>query len=343
MSEQVVTWGENGSFSFANTSSEYAGPISDNVSSLWVVVADNSYPLRENPEIMYFLDPNDGSKLRTYDFSWLWWDETEFKRGYKYHGGPTNATFNKGRLYCDGLSFCMKHCLDPYQEKDEDMTLWYNGNGDNIGDRFNEPGRGADAWLCSGGSGAPWVYGFSADANAFSMFSAYDLGAVSFGLLAPDGRGINYFAFAGEAATGLKYGQLIVDCGGAFDGIYCDNPSSESFKYGLWYVGHDSIKGDISNAIGVADNTPAAFSVAQNVPNPFNPTTTISFTLAEPGKVTIEVFNSAGQRVETLVNTSMSAGVHSIAWNASKHAAGMYFYTVKSGDFSKTMKMTLLK
>jgi hypothetical protein len=342
MSEQVITWGENGMFTFANTSQSYFGPISDNVSSLWVIVGDNSYPLRENPEIMYYLDPNDGSKLRTYDFSWLWWDETEFKRGFKYHGGPTNGNFSKGRIYCSGWSHCLKHCIDPYQEKDEDVTVWYNGEGDHIGDRFDEPNRTTDAWLCSGGSGAPWVYDFNADTNGFSVFSSYDLGAVSFGLLAPDGRGVGYFALPGDTAK-MKYGQIFLDCDSAFDGMYCDNPPDATYPLGLWYVAHDSIKGDISNAIGVADNTPAAFSVAQNVPNPFNPTTTISFTLAKPGKVTVEVFNSAGQRVETLANASMSAGVHSVAWNASKHAAGMYFYTVKSGDFSRTMKMTLLK
>lgn len=343
LSEQVLTWGENGVFTFANTSANYPGPISDNVSSLWVIVGDNSYPLRENPEIMYYLDPNDGTKLRTYDFSWLWWDETEFKRGFKYHGGPTIANFSQGRIYCSGWSHCLKHCIDPYQENDADVTLWYNGEGDHVGDRFDEPTRTTDAWLCSGGSGGPWVYDFNADANGFSMLSAYDLGAVSFGLIAPDGRGITtYFALPGDTAK-IKYGQVILDCDSAFDGIYCDNPPDASYPTALWYVAHDSIKGDISNAIGVADNTPAAFSVAQNVPNPFNPSTTISFTLAKPGKVTVEVFNSAGQRVETLTNASMSAGVHSIAWNASKHAAGMYFYTVKSGDFSRTMKMTLLK
>jgi flagellar hook assembly protein FlgD len=51
----------------------------------------------------------------------------------------------------------------------------------------------------------------------------------------------------------------------------------------------------------------------------------------------------AGQKVETIASGAMSAGSHSVTWNASKYSAGMYFYTVKSGEFSKTMKMTLLK
>ncbi len=122
-----------------------------------------------------------------------------------------------------------------------------------------------------------------------------------------------------------------------------DDAASKKFFTGTWYVAHDSIKGVITNQVGVADEIPSAFSVAQNTPNPFNPTTTISFTLAKAGKTTVEVFNAAGQKVATIMNANLSAGSHSVTWNAAKFSAGVYFYTVKSGDFSKTMKMTLLK
>ena len=112
---------------------------------------------------------------------------------------------------------------------------------------------------------------------------------------------------------------------------------------GTWFSGHDSIKGIITSGVGVDEEAPAAISVAQNAPNPFNPTTTISFSLAEAGTVTIDVFNIAGQKVDTIVNEFMDAGSHSVVFDASEFSAGVYFYTVKSGDFSKTMKMTLVK
>ena len=51
----------------------------------------------------------------------------------------------------------------------------------------------------------------------------------------------------------------------------------------------------------------------------------------------------AGQKVDTIVNEFMNAGSQSIVWNASDFSAGVYFYTVKSGDYSKTIKMTLIK
>ena len=347
LSEQVMEFGEDGMFTVKNTSASYSGPISDNVSSLWIINGDNSYPESYNPEALYYVDPDTGSLLREYDFSWLWWDPAEIARaletGDKYHGGPTYANFSDGRIYNSGWSFCLKHCIDPYQEDDEDVTLWYNGNGDYIGDRFFEPDRGAKAWFCSAGSGAPWPYDYAADKNHFSIFSSYDLGALSFGLIAPDGTGVKYFALPGETAA-IKYGQLFVDNGSAFDGIYCDNTADETMKTSLWYVAHDSIKGILTaSSVSVDEASPAAFSVAQNAPNPFNPSTTISFTIPQAGTVSVDVFSVSGQKVATVANEFMNAGSHSVTWEADGLSAGVYFYTVKSGEFSRTMKMTLLK
>jgi hypothetical protein len=83
--------------------------------------------------------------------------------------------------------------------------------------------------------------------------------------------------------------------------------------------------------------------VAQNTPNPFNPSTSIRFSLAKPGTVTLSIFNSAGQKVETPVNAVLGAGTHRVTWNAAKFSAGVYYYTVTSGGHSRTMKMTLLR
>ena len=86
-----------------------------------------------------------------------------------------------------------------------------------------------------------------------------------------------------------------------------------------------------------------SFILMQNSPNPFNPVTTIRFTLPDAGIVIIDVYNMAGQKVKTIVNEFMSAGSHSVMWNASGFSAGVYFCTVQTEGISKTMKMTLLK
>ncbi|MFO7897056.1 MAG: FlgD immunoglobulin-like domain containing protein [Candidatus Cloacimonadales bacterium] len=86
-----------------------------------------------------------------------------------------------------------------------------------------------------------------------------------------------------------------------------------------------------------------------NYPNPFNPTTTISFNLPSDSDVLVEVYNVKGQKVKTLLNEKMVAGSNSVFWNGednngSKVSSGVYLYRVKTDDFvSKTARMLILK
>ncbi|MCK4639735.1 MAG: T9SS type A sorting domain-containing protein [Candidatus Marinimicrobia bacterium] len=76
----------------------------------------------------------------------------------------------------------------------------------------------------------------------------------------------------------------------------------------------------------------------QNYPNPFNPTTTIRYHLPESGFTTIEVFNIAGQLIETLVREHKSSGFHSVEWNTPNAGSGIYFYRMKIGNFIDVKK-----
>ena len=78
-------------------------------------------------------------------------------------------------------------------------------------------------------------------------------------------------------------------------------------------------------------------------PNPFNPTTTITFTLPRNGITTARVYNVTGQAVTTLVNGSLDAGHHALTWDASGCAAGPYFCRIISGNHHGVVKMTLVK
>jgi hypothetical protein len=88
---------------------------------------------------------------------------------------------------------------------------------------------------------------------------------------------------------------------------------------------------------------PDVYSVNQNFPNPFNAKTSIAFGLPTDNNVTINIYNVAGQLVETMDLGHMFAGNHSVVWDASDVASGVYFYKVSAGNFNETMKMTLLK
>jgi hypothetical protein len=78
-------------------------------------------------------------------------------------------------------------------------------------------------------------------------------------------------------------------------------------------------------------------------PNPANPVTTITYSLASPTKVRLDIFAVNGQKVATLVEGSVSAGVHSVKFDGSRYGSGLYFYRLASDRFTKTGKMLLLK
>ncbi|UCF65509.1 MAG: T9SS type A sorting domain-containing protein, partial [bacterium] len=84
-------------------------------------------------------------------------------------------------------------------------------------------------------------------------------------------------------------------------------------------------------------------SLLQNYPNPFNPTTVISYQLAASGPVKLTVHNLIGQKVATLVDERQTAGVHSVVWNASGLASGVYLYRLEAGNYVAIRKMISMR
>lgn len=85
------------------------------------------------------------------------------------------------------------------------------------------------------------------------------------------------------------------------------------------------------------------FNLEQNYPNPFNPSTSINYTLAERTTVNLKVYDVLGKEVATLVNDSQDAGKHTVSFDASNLASGLYIYTLNAGNFTSSRKMMLLK
>jgi len=90
-------------------------------------------------------------------------------------------------------------------------------------------------------------------------------------------------------------------------------------------------------------NNPKSYRLSQNYPNPFNASTKIEYTIADANFVQLKLYDVLGKEIKTLVSERMSAGKHTVYFDASDLASGIYVYQIKAGDFNDMKKMTLLK
>jgi hypothetical protein len=172
--------------------------------------------------------------------------------------------------------------------------------------------------------------------------------AENFGEESPDG-----FLIAHTDGSG-NYSMENVLNGSYKLGIYFSGYSSEpAMRY--FGIAGDAITGQdfvLSPGTAVASQDrflqPRRINLAQNFPNPFNPSTTIRFELPAASVVNITIFNSSGQKIKTLVNRYYSAGQHQIQWDGrndagEKVASGVYFYQLNSNHDNQVMKMIFAK
>jgi predicted extracellular nuclease len=121
------------------------------------------------------------------------------------------------------------------------------------------------------------------------------------------------------------------------------------YSFGLYKIEPRGNEDIAINPVGVSEEYfGGKFGLAQNVPNPFNPKTSIAFNLTSPGDVTLEVFDVAGHRVATLIDRRMEAGTHVAHWDGTtgegeRAASGVYFYKLSANDRETSKKMVLLK
>ncbi len=133
---------------------------------------------------------------------------------------------------------------------------------------------------------------------------------------------------------------------------YSDSDIEEGNTY-EYKVAAVDINGNEGIASGIVGETtllslnnssiPETFTLYKPYPNPFNPITTISFSVPEPSNVTIEVFNLNGIKVSTLVNKAMQPGFHEVSWNAESQISGIYFVKMISNEYINTQRTMLVK
>jgi hypothetical protein len=106
-------------------------------------------------------------------------------------------------------------------------------------------------------------------------------------------------------------------------------------KHSYKYIPLTKIKEDLSLI--------NSYSLSNNYPNPFNPTTNIKYSIASRQFVELKVFNVLGQEIETLINEEKASGNYEIEFNAANLPSGVYFYRIQAGSFCRVKKMLLIK
>jgi hypothetical protein len=101
--------------------------------------------------------------------------------------------------------------------------------------------------------------------------------------------------------------------------------------------------GTITSAKDKLVGTLAKYTLCQNFPNPFNPSTKIQYSIPKDGFVTLRVFDLLGKEVATLVSEKQSAGIHVVEFNGSHFPSGIYFYRLQTDKFVETQKFVLLR
>ncbi len=106
---------------------------------------------------------------------------------------------------------------------------------------------------------------------------------------------------------------------------------------------------NVTSVDGTVDSSiPVTYELGANYPNPFNPSTNITFAMPEDGNVKITIFNMLGQKIKTLLNENRVAGQYEVTWNGTDQSgdivgSGMYFYQMRTQNVVLTRKMILLK
>lgn len=135
--------------------------------------------------------------------------------------------------------------------------------------------------------------------------------------------------------TGVRQGIMTLS-------PYNDDTSWQSPRFWVhtWIGERDEV------LLGIDDTEdPLAYTyhLAQNYPNPFNPETTIRYNLAKASPVKLQIYNTLGQKVATLINENQAPGAHQVRFNGRNLPSGIYFYRIEAGDFVQVKKMVLMK
>ena len=303
------------------------------------------------------------------------WDMTDLflydNQGADRVGGPMElSAFYDGSPDPWGLTMTSHHTSVIARFGYDGNLRWANRNGDGFGD--------TRAYNAEDGTFSPLLYGHTeAPTFKYSLFSAPDgwvsvcengRDAVAFGaMLGEDGSGLFKFEPKNAPITWSQY-VCVVDDDTAWDGVHMqiggifqaniafndwvtDKTLNITPTHPLVHFPYDQKKVSLGMPTAVAEvggAVPAGYSVSDAYPNPFNPETTVHFSLPWEVDVRVTVYNEQGQKVATLADERLGPGNFDITWDGTDDsgaavASGVYLYRIEAPDLRLNKKVTFLK
>lgn len=273
----------------------------------------------------------------------LWWDNRDgnYELYYKRSTDFGNSWGTDTRLTIDNASseFCnlsnsgsVVH-VTWNDNRDGNQEIYYK-RSTNAGLTWgadirltNDPGTSRRSFALPSGEYLHIAWGDNRDGNYEIYYKRSTDKGVTWG---PDTRLTNNSAISERPFLSLS--GLVVNV------LWHDNRDG---NYEIYYK-----RDSTGNPIGInvlSTETPRSFSLAQNYPNPFNPVTKIKFEVQAFSNLKITLHDIQGKEILTLINNKLNAGSYEIDFNGTNFATGVYFYTLKAGEFSETKKMILIK
>jgi hypothetical protein len=245
------------------------------------------------------------------------------------------------------------------------FDITHNGHEDVFVARLNRTGSTLFYATFLGGDSADWghdiamadfgsacVTGYTESADfptttgAFSTTHAGGYVDAFVARLDPTGGSLAYSTFLGGSSPDGGYALALDDYGYAYvsGAAEADFPTT-SGAYDVTFNGEYDV---FVAKLRLGDFPYVTYALAQNYPNPFNSSTEIRYRIPVDGDMTLKIFNTLGQQVRTLVDADLQADWYTVTWDGRddcgrKVASGVYFGQLRAGDFSKTIKMVLLK
>ena len=295
--------------------------------------------------------------------------EKNITKDYKIVSRSFDGTLIKTALYAEALSFdpTGQYVLfDTYNEikKSDGTTSSYwtinilNLNNDIISGVFPPQSEGIDIGNPSFAKTSPYRFTFDYLDNTanqdYVMAADFNTGQsgivatvktvpgytiIGFPSYSADDKTIVYHT--AETVSGVEHDAIeqmpLKD--NFIEGTGTSQPYIIDATYPSWFV----IGSRITDVPKNNGELPTNYVLSQNYPNPFNPTTRIDFSIPQRGQVILKVYDLLGREVAVIVNGMFEAGNHEVEFNANKLTSGIYFYTIKTNNFTQTKKMIVLR